>query len=261
MSPKAPLISVITVSYNNRSTIRQTIESVLSQENAAFEYWVIDGGSTDGTLEIIEEYAGRLQYISEPDSGLYYAMNKGWQKAKGDFVGFLNADDFYNGSQVLALISKAVQSQPHIAAVYGDLAYVKAEDTRQIVRYWKSGHYSPSQFLWGWMPPHPTFYVRKALFEKFGGFRAEEFRSAADYELMLRFLYKHRAPAAYIPQVFVRMRVGGLSNRSVRNRVRGNAEDRAAWKINELKPYFFTLLAKPLRKLVQFIQKPPHGAV
>lgn len=261
MQQASPLISVITVSFNNQATIRQTIESVLSQVDVSFEYWIIDGGSTDGTLDIIREYEGRLRYISEPDQGLYFAMNKGWQKANGAFVGFLNADDFYNNHLVLYRIAQAINDQPHIAAVYGDLAYVDANDTERVVRYWQSGLFSRSGFLWGWMPPHPTFYARKSMFEKFGGFRAEHFRSAADYEFMLRLLYKHQVPVAYVPHLFVRMRVGGLSNSSVQNRVRGNAEDRAAWKVNGLKPYFFTLFAKPLRKLVQFIQKPPREEV
>ncbi len=248
--------TVITVSFNNAATIRQTIESVLSQTWKKVEYWVIDGGSKDGTIEILREYGSRIRWISEPDEGLYFAMNKGWKKANMEYVGFLNADDFFAHSGVLAEMASTLKKNPDTWAVYGDLAYVQASHTHKIVRYWKAGSYKREAFLLGWMPPHPTFYLRKDAFEIFQGFNALEFSSAADYELILRMLYLNRLPAVYSPGLKVMMRTGGISNRNLKNRLRGNREDARAWEINGLLPKFFTLWFKPLRKVIQYVVRP-----
>ena len=248
--------SIITVSLNNAETIVQTIESVLSQEFGSFEYLVLDGGSTDKTLEILKSYGDKLKWISEPDKGIYNAMNKGWQMAQGEFVAYLNADDFYNHTQVLAKMSQTLDSNKLAMAGYGDLAYVESNHTEKIIRYWKTGTYNVSSFLKGWMPPHPTFFLKREAFEKFGGFRDEILKSAADYELILRMLFKNKLLAVYCPDILVRMRVGGVSNRNFENRIRGNKEDRLAWDLNQLKPFWFTLWLKPLRKVVQFVQRP-----
>lgn len=256
MNEKRPFFSIITVSFNNGKTIRQTIESVLNQSFTDFEYWIIDGGSSDESLEIIRSYGNRVQWISEPDSGIYDAMNKGILHAKGKFIAFLNADDFYAATDVLGQVHETLNRNENAWAAYGDLAYVNEQDTDKIVRYWKSGDYSPRSFLWGWMPPHPTFFLRKDAFEKFGLFRNESMKSAADYELILRMLYKHKLPAAYCSKLLVRMRTGGLSNQSWTNRLRGNREDRLAWKLNQIEPFWFTLILKPLRKLTQYFQRP-----
>lgn len=248
--------SVITVCFNNVSTIRQTIESVLGQDHPDLEYLLVDGGSTDGTLDIIQEYGDRLSYISEPDHGLYFAMNKGWKMATGEFIGYLNADDFFDHSRVVSTMAEQVRFYPDVWALYGDLAYVNADNPDQIVRYWEAGFYWRWAFFFGWMPPHPTFYLRKSAFILFGGFRADRFRSAADYELMLRMLYRHHLPAKYIPSLMVRMRMGGISNKSLRNRVRATLEDRKAWKVNGMISFFPTLILKPLRKVYQFFYRP-----
>ena len=248
--------TVVTVCYNNAETIRQTIESVLAQTWKKTEYWVIDGGSNDGTIEILQEFGDRVNWISEPDKGLYYAMNKGWEKASNEYVGFLNADDFFQHERVVAELVATVKKNPDTWVVYGDLAYVNPVKTEKIVRYWKAGNYDRESFLYGWMPPHPSFYIRKSAFTLFQGFRAEEFNSAADYEFMLRMLYKHRLPAVYSPGIKVMMRTGGLSNRSLENRMRGNKQDAQAWIVNGLEPYFFTIWMKPLRKIFQYLLRP-----
>jgi len=244
--------TVVTVSFNNAATIRQTIESVLSQSWKKTEYHVIDGGSSDGTVDILKEYAGRIHWISEPDNGIYDAMNKGWQKAGNEYVGFLNADDFFAHSGVLAEMADSLRKAPDTWAVYGDLAYVDAMDTGNTIRYWKSSEYNREDFRLGWMPPHPAFYIRSDAFAFFGGFNSADFTSAADYEFMLRMLYRHQLPAVYSPGLKVKMRMGGISNRNLSNRLRANKEDRRAWEINQLQPYFFTLWLKPLRKIFQY---------
>lgn len=253
---RAYSISVVTVSFNNASTIRQTIDSVLSQSWPKVEYWVIDGGSRDGTVEILQSYGNRIKWISEPDDGLYHAMNKGWEKAENEYVGFLNADDFFAGPGALAQLVQTLKKHPDAWAVYGDIAYVKADKPEKMVRYWKAGPYHRNSFRWGWMPPHPAFYLRKDAFLFFQGFNTLDFTSAADYELMLRMLYRNRLPAVYSPGIKVMMRTGGISNRSFSNRLRANREDALAWEINHLKPEFYTLWLKPLRKIFQYILRP-----
>ncbi|MFN7120029.1 MAG: glycosyltransferase family 2 protein [Saprospiraceae bacterium] len=244
-------ISIVTATYNSAATLRDTIESIQNQQYSNIEYLVIDGCSKDDTVAIAKAYPDLVSHlVSEPDKGIYDAMNKGIARATGDVVGILNSDDFYAHERVLAQVAKAFE-KPHIDAVYGDLQYVQAEQPNQIVRHWRAGDFHYKQFRYGWMPPHPTFFVRRELYDKYGVFDTS-FRSAADYELMLRFLYKHRAVAHYIPEVLVKMRTGGMSNANFRHRLRANREDLRAWRVNGLRPYFFTTLLKPIRKLNQF---------
>jgi glycosyltransferase involved in cell wall biosynthesis len=233
--------------------MRDTLNSIVSQDYPDIEHIIIDGGSTDGTVDIIKEFPHVAQWISEKDNGLYYAMNKGINMATGDIIGILNSDDVYAQPTVLSkIVSKFLDNNINVA--YGDLQYVDATDFDKIVRTWKSGQFKPSNFYYGWMPPHPTFFVRKEVYNKIGLFNTS-LNTAADYELMLRVLLKSRFKAAYIPEILVKMRSGGLSSSSLRQRLRANKEDRLAWKINGLKPFFFTLFLKPLRKVVQFIKK------
>jgi glycosyltransferase involved in cell wall biosynthesis len=250
-------ISIITVSYNSSSTIRDTIESVLSQDYADFEYILVDGQSTDGTLEIIQSYNHpNIRWISEPDKGIYDAMNKGVQMATGDIIGILNSDDFYTDHQVLSKVARTFQEQ-QVESVYSDLAYVDASDINKIVRYWKSGKYKEGSFLEGWMPPHPTFFVRRSVYQQYSQFDVR-LKSAADYELMLRFIHRFKISVAYIPETLVKMRAGGVSNASFLNRFRANREDRLAWEYNKLTPKLYTLLLKPLRKVQQFMVVAPE---
>ena len=244
-------ISIITVTYNSAATLEQTILSVTSQSYSNIEYIIVDGGSTDGSLAIIEKYKNRIATIvSEKDKGLYDAINKGLALATGDITGILHSDDFYMNDRVIEKYA-SVFLKNNCDAVYSDLYYVDKNNTDKIIRKWKSGGYQPGSFINGWMPPHPTFFVKKELYAKFGAFNLQ-FKSAADYELMLRFIHKHKITVAYLPEFTVKMRVGGKSNVTVQNRVNANLEDRKAWEINGLKPRFYTLYLKPLRKILQF---------
>ncbi|MCP3932535.1 MAG: glycosyltransferase [Bacteroidetes bacterium] len=250
-------ISIITATYNAARTIRDCLECVRSQ-TAEVEHILVDGMSKDGTLDIVQGYYGDLaKIVSEPDLGIYDAMNKGLKLATSEIIGILNADDFYPAKDTLAQVLNAFDN-PQIGACYGDLLYVDGRNTHKIVRNWRSGSFIPEKFYWGWMPPHPTFFVRRAVYEKHGLFNLE-LGSAADYEIMLRFLLKHRVRAAYIPKVLVKMRTGGVSNSTVTNRLRANKMDRMAWCVNDLRPYPWTLTLKPLRKIGQWILKKPRG--
>ncbi|MBL7893458.1 MAG: glycosyltransferase [Bacteroidia bacterium] len=244
-------VSIITTCKNSESTIEDTIRSVLSQDHPNIEYIIIDGGSTDGTLEIINKYHDRISIlISEPDAGFYHAINKGISLATGDIIGNLNSDDFYPSQNIISQVVSAFSNNA-IEAVYGDLHYVDKNNTHKIIRNWQAGQYKEGLFLKGWMPPHPTFFVKKDIYKKYGVFNTE-LKSAADYEIMLRFIHKHKIKIAYLPQVLVKMRVGGKSNVTVINRIKANLEDRKAWKANGLRPRFLTLFLKPLLKLSQY---------
>jgi glycosyltransferase involved in cell wall biosynthesis len=206
--------------------------------------------SKDNTLQIVNEFAHVAKVVSEKDKGIYDAMNKGVQLATGEVVGILNSDDFYTGPSILTKVAAAFED-PAVEAVYGDLQYVKSTNLQVVTRTWKSGSYKKKYLYYGWMPPHPTFFVRRNIYEKCGLFNTA-LRSAADYELMLRVLLKYDTRVQYIPEVLVKMRVGGMSNASLKNRFRANKEDEMAWRLNNLRPYFFTTWLKPLRKILQF---------
>jgi glycosyltransferase involved in cell wall biosynthesis len=269
-------VSLITVSYNSAKTIADTLKSVQSQTYKNIEYIVVDGKSTDGTIEIVKQFLDTSKdviqdamqdsakdvaqdakqgvvttLLCERDKGIYDAMNKGLALATGDIIGVLNSDDFYCSNDVIEQVVRVFQEN-ETDCLYGDLNYVDAIDTNKIIRKWRSGAYARENFLKGWMPPHPTFFVKKSCYENFGIFDTQ-FKSAADYELMLRFLYKESCSAQYLPMVMIHMRAGGVSNVSLKNRIRANREDRMAWKINDLKPKWFTLLRKPFSKLIQYL--------
>jgi len=247
-------ISIITVAYNAEATIAEAVASVVSQRQDGFEleYIIVDGASTDETLAALEPHSdGIAHIISEPDRGLYDAMNKGVAAATGDFIGILNADDTYAHNGVLAAVAARLE-ETGADALYGDLDYVAADGSGRVVRRWRSGEMGPRSFLRGWMPPHPTFFLAKSVYAEHGVYSLD-LRSAADYELMLRMLHKHRVRATYLPDVLVKMRTGGVSNASWGNRLRANREDRRAWRMNGLRPMSWTLVIKPLRKLGQWI--------
>ena len=247
-----PRISVITVVRNAVDTISECIQSIQNQK-APVEHIIVDGASIDGTMERIKSFNCISRVVSEPDRGLYDAMNKAISLATGDVVGILNADDVYAGPDVLRKVQKIFENNS-IDACYGDLFYVDSKDTEKIKRYWRSGSFHPDKFYWGWMPPHPTFFVRRSVYENYGLFNLD-MGTAADYELMLRLLVKHRVSAVYLPEIIVRMRSGGASNAALANRLRANRMDRKAWEVNGLKPYPWTFLMKPLRKLPQYFRR------
>ena len=243
-------ISVITVCLNAAKTIADTIESIRRQSHPDIEYIVADGGSTDETLAIIEENRDVVSVLlTGPDSGMYDAANKAMNSATGEIVGMLNADDYYADDDVLKDVDLSMVDG--VDAVYGDLHYVDRLRPQTIRRNWVSGSFNRESFLSGWMPPHPTFFLRKTAYDRYGLFRSD-FETAADYELMLRMLYKHSLKPRYLNRVIVKMRVGGKSNASIANRVRANREDRRAWTINGLEAAWYTTYLKPLSKLKQF---------
>ncbi len=244
-------VAIITSSFNSSDTIADTIISVNNQTYSNIEHVFIDGKSSDDSIEIINKISIREKIvISEKDKGIYDAMNKGVAIANGDIIAILNSDDFYADENVVADIV-ALFEKNGADAVYADLDYVTGDKTK-IVRKWRSGNYSHGIFKWGWMPPHPTLFLKKEVYEKYGNFNLS-LKSAADYEIMLRFIHKQKIKIAYLEKVTVKMRVGGLSNSSIKHRLFANNEDRRAWIINDLKPYFFTLYLKPLRKIFQYI--------
>lgn len=250
-------LSVITVCRNARGTIEQALSSVHRQSYRPLEHIVIDGASTDGTLDVLRaRQAGIARLVSEPDPGLYHAMNKGIALATGDYLGFLNADDIYADAEVLARVAHVLQAG-NCDAAYGDLVYVRQDDPIVVVRYWRSGPYAAGRVERGWMPAHPTFFVRTALLRKLGGFDTR-YRFQADYELMVRLFLKERISSAYVPEVLVRMRVGGHTNRSLRNVYLGNLEAYRACVDNRVRVSPFFVLLKLLSRLPQFFARPPQ---
>ena len=242
-------ISLITVSYNAENTISRCIESVIGQNFKNIEYIIIDGGSTDKTTQIIAQYKEYTSiFLSEPDKGIYDAMNKGINLASGDIIGMLNADDYFADSSVLSAVADAFARQ-NANITYGDLDYINTQGN--IVRKWRSGMYTNSMFKRGWMPPHPTFYCKRSLFKQYG-FYSLEYGTAADYELMLRFMYLNKIAAFYIKKVMVKMSTGGASNKTLNNRIKGLFFDLKAMRNNKMPFPTVTLILKPLRKIIQY---------
>jgi glycosyltransferase involved in cell wall biosynthesis len=225
-------ISIITVAYNSAKTIGDTLDSVDMQTYAGVEHLVIDGASQDKTVEMALSHSNsNISLISEPDNGIYDAMNKGISKATGDIIGFLNSDDIYADAEVLAKIANAFKD-PKVDVIYADLVYV-TQDNSRIVRYWKSKPFLKGDFAKGWCPAHPTFYVRKSAIERLGLFD-QSYKLAADMEFMLRYLEQGQLSAVYIPHVLVRMRLGGASNQSWKSIIEQNQEIFAALRKNEI---------------------------
>jgi glycosyltransferase len=246
-------VTVITVCFDSAATIAETLASVAAQSHTDIEHIVIDGASKDTTLQRVREHGAHVaRVLSEPDCGIYDAMNKGLALARGELVGFLNADDVFAGPQCVARLAAAAATEG-TDAVFGDLVYVRAENTQSIVRRWSSGPYGVSRLRYGWMPPHPTFYVRRALLDQVGGFDTT-LRIAADYDFMLRCLLRPGMRAGYVPQPIVRMRMGGISNRSLASMRAKSYEDLVVMRRHGVGGVF-TLLSKNLRKLPQFITR------
>jgi glycosyltransferase involved in cell wall biosynthesis len=248
-------ISIITITYNSAATVEDTIRSVVSQDYPDLEYIIIDGKSKDTTLTIVDKYRDKIsKVVSERDKGLYDALNKGIKHATGDVIGMLHSDDLYANSEVISKVAAEFKKDPTVEGLYADLVFVNRLDTNKVMRVWNSGAYEPDAFVKGWMPPHPTFFIRKECYEKFGGFNTE-LKLSADYELMLRMIHKNKIKLAYLPEVIVKMRMGGVSNVSFFVKLKANLEDKMAWKLNGMKPGMMTTLLKPLRKIKQYFKK------
>jgi len=245
-------ISIITATFNCESTIEDTILSVLNQTHKNIEYIIIDGKSTDNTLKIIEKYKNNIsKIISENDNGIYDALNKGIANASGNIIGFVHADDIFANNEVLEKICLAF-AEKNIDAIYGDLQYVAKENTEKIIRNWKSEQFEIKNIKKGWMPPHPTFYVKKEIYNNFGNFDTK-YKISADYDLMMRFLWKHKISISYIPEVLVKMRVGGKSNSNFKNILQKMKEDYSTIRINKIGG-FFTIFYKNISKIPQFFK-------
>ncbi len=250
-------ISIVTVVHND-PRVGAALDSILAQRlepGDELELVVIDGGSNPDTLAVLEGYRSRLAvFLSERDGGIYDGMNKGIERATGDIIGTLNSDDLYQDECVLATVLEAFRGSD-AQAVYGDLVYVRGDDPFKVVRYWKSEAYRDGLFERGWMPPHPTFFVRRQVYEQHGRFDLE-FRLASDFELTMRFLAKARVRFQYVPKVLVRMRLGGTTNNSLRNILKGNLESYRACKKNGLDVSRLFIARKILSRVPQFFRKP-----
>lgn len=246
-------ISVITATYNCGKTLRTTLESMASQTHPDIEHLVMDGGSLDDTLDLVRGWTAHpLTLESGRDKGIYDALNKGLAKASGEVVGFLHADDVLQDERVLEKIARAFED-PAVQVVYGDLVYVAPDDLSRVIRTWQSGEFDVRQLRLGWMPPHPTFYARRSLYDQLGGFDLQ-YRIAADYDNMLRLLRGgdgRGIKAAYLSEVLVRMRTGGISNRSLRNILRKSREDLAIARRNGIGG-LGTIAIKNFSKINQF---------
>lgn len=246
-------ISIITAVYNNKNQIVEAIESVLNQSYHDIEYIVIDGASTDGTTEIIRSYGDKIsKFVSEPDKGIYDGLNKGIHQASGDVICFLHSDDFYLHDQVIEMVVEYFQKND-CDGVYGDLIYVNKNHTDKVVRYWKSGRFEYKNLKKGWMPPHPAFFIKREIYDKFGCFDAD-FKISADYNFMLKILSSQKFTACYIPSVLYVMRIGGASNKSIKNLWQKSKEDLRALKQNNV-GNMITLFLKNVSKISQFFRK------
>ena len=241
-------ISLLTVSFNSASTIKDTIESIRSQDYKDIEYIVVDGNSTDGTINILKSYDSFIsKWISEPDKGIYDAMNKAIKMAAGEVVGILNSDDFYANHQILARVAKEF-SDPSIDVVFGDLVFVDSQYLSKTVRKYSSAKWHPGKFAWGFMPAHPTVFIRRKYYDQFGLFKTD-YKIAADYELLIRFLFVHQLRYKYLPITMVKMRRGGVSSRNLMSNVILNNEIIRGCRENGIRTNVVMVYLKYFRKL------------
>lgn len=254
-------ISIITVCYNSEATIRDTIESVLSQSYSNIEYIVVDGASKDGTMAIVNEYKDRIaKIVSEPDKGIYDAMNKGLSFATGDVIGILNSDDYYETFNVIEGVVRCFEQSPNSDLVFGDVVFVQPEDLQRVVRFYRAGHFQSWKLRFGWMPPHPATFIRKRAYERAGGYSLG-YKISADFEMFVRLLLVHQLNFSKIDKVLVRMRAGGISTSGVRSSVRLNSEIVRACRDNGVYTNIFFVLSKIPFKLVELLKKPSGGSI
>jgi glycosyltransferase involved in cell wall biosynthesis len=246
-------ISLLTVSYNSAATIKDTIESIRSQDYPDIEYIVVDGNSTDNTLQIIKENESVIdRWISEPDHGIYDAMNKALNMATGEVVGILNSDDFYSTATILSQVAAAFRD-PSVDSVFGDLVFVDPQNLKRVVRRYSSARWKPEKFARGFMPAHPTFFVRRKYYQQFGVFKTD-YKIAADYELLIRFLYVHRLTYKYLPINMVTMRKGGVSSNGIKSNIVLNNEIIRGCRENGISTNVFKIYPKYFIKLFELFR-------
>ncbi len=246
-------ISILTISFNSAATISDTIKSVRSQDYKEIEYIVVDGSSKDETVNIIRSNEDVItKWISEPDKGIYEAMNKAMKMAEGEVVGILNSDDFYSDQTIITQVASAFKD-PSIDAVFGDLVFVDPSNLSKVVRTYSSSHWNPKKFAWGFMPAHPTFFVRRKYYEQFGLFKTD-YKISADYELLIRFLFVHQLKYKYLPLKMVVMRKGGVSSRNLMSNVILNNEIIRGCRENGIYTNVFMVYSKYFRKLFELFQ-------
>lgn len=245
-------VSLITVSYNSAPTIKDTIESVLSQDHADIEYIIVDGNSKDGTKDIIQSYGSRItKFLSEPDKGIYDAMNKGIRMVTGEVVGMINSDDFYSSAHVISAVAAAF-SNPKVDAVFGDLVFVDPSNLKRVVRRYSSKGWIPAKFARGFMPAHPTFFVRRKFYDLFGLFKTD-YRIAADYELLIRFLFVHQLKYQYLPLNMVTMRKGGVSSNGLKSNIILNEEIIRGCRENGISTNYLKVYSKYFTKFFELM--------
>ncbi|HZX74425.1 MAG TPA: glycosyltransferase family 2 protein [Cyclobacteriaceae bacterium] len=244
-------ISLITVSYNSAATIGDSIHSILSQDYKDIEYIVVDGNSKDGTVEIVKSFGDQITWMSEPDKGIYDAMNKGLKMATGDIIGILNSDDFYSDQTIISAVAKEFKDET-LDAVYADLIVVDPQNLKKVVRTYSSKKWYPEKFARGFMPAHPTFFVRKKYYEKLGLFKTD-YKIAADYELLIRFLYVNKLKYKYMPLTMVVMRKGGASSSGLKSNLILNQEIMRACKENGISTNYLRIYSKYFIKLFELI--------
>jgi len=249
-----PKISIITITYNSEKTLDDTIKSVLSQNYKNIEYIIVDGNSKDSTIDIVKSYGDKIsKFVSEKDSGIYDAMNKGLRLATGDVVGILNSDDFYSDENVIQKIVTVFEENP-VDSVFADLIYVKPNDLTTTTRYYDSSYFSPGKFKYGWMPAHPTFFVKRRIYQQYGLFDTT-YKIAADYELLTRFLGRYHISYFYIKEALVTMRLGGISTRNLKSNFILNHEIIRACKENGIYTNWLMVLSKYPQKLLGLLKK------
>ena len=248
------MISIITATFNSAKTLKDTIQSVLRQTNKDFEYLIIDGGSTDETIDIVKsyesEFSGRLKWVSEKDQGIYDAMNKGIKMASVDVVGILNSDDYFTSDDILQTVDNAFKSH-EIDAIYGDIHFIRDGNPQKCVRYYSSRMFRPFWLRFGFMPAHPSFYCKREVFEK-AGLYSLDYKIGADYEMMVRLFKRHKIKSLYVNKDFVTMRTGGASNNNVRSRLTLIEEDVKACRVNGIYTNRFFIMLKFLYKIFEF---------
>ena len=248
-------ISLITATYNSASTLRDTINSVLAQSFNDYEYIIVDGKSSDGTVEIVKEmeplFGGRLRWISESDRGLYDAINKGIRMSNGEIVGIINSDDFFHRDDVLMNVAKSFEKDD-VDAIYGDVRFVAPDNLNKTIRYYSSRFFKPWKFRFGFMPAHPTFYTKKNFFEKYGYYKTD-YKIAADFELLLRFIGIRKIHVQYIPLDFMKMRIGGLSTSGFSSTKLLNKEIKRACAENGVKTSYLALYSRYIIKVWEMV--------